>query len=240
MKMKLLISTTLAAMVALVAPAVHANSVMLYAGGYEFGGGGEITAVSTPSFLANYSPLAIQPATGGLGFETDCVEVAVDASVGTQYSFTLSQTTTEGNQLTLGAAYLYYLFGKGLLGIAAGSPTYDYANTGPGRIVDAELFQSALWALMNQPNYFGQNLAANPYLQYVTTVFGPNVLNPSAGAFDVDVMQLWDYNNVGSPGPLGYQDQLVLVPDGGYTVVMLGAAITAMAAIGLRSRKTVL
>lgn len=212
-----------------------ANSVELYAYQYEYGGGGEITAVSSPSFLANYAPSAILNG----GFETFCIEVAVNADVNTPYSFSLGQTTSEGNPLTLGAAYLYYLFGTGAL------PGYNYADSPSSpygsRIFDAEELQTAFWALMNQPNYFGQNLAANPYLNLAMTVYGGNVLNPNNGALPVDVMQLWDPNNVGSPAPLGYQAQLVIVgvPDGGSTAVALGAGCILLGGFSKWRRKNV-
>lgn len=228
MKTQILILAA-SASVALVATNLQANSVELYANSYEYGGGGETTAVSTPSFLLNYAPPAILSG----GFETFCVEVAVDVNAGTPYSFSLSQTTSEGNAVSLGAAYLYHLFGTGQLG-TAGSPAYNYANIGGTRISDAESMQTALWVLMGQPNYFGQSLATDPYYQYAIDTFGANVLNPSDGAYGVDVMQLWDLNEIGSPAPYGYQAQLVLVPDGGSPVLLLGAGFGLLALVARR------
>jgi len=233
MQLKKLAQIALLAVAATTAPKLMANTVELYAYSYEFGGGGEITAVSTPSFLANYAPSAIVNG----GFETFCVEVAVDASINTPYSFTLSSQTTEGNQLSLGAAYLYYLFGKGAL------PGYNYADAPSSpdgsRLQDAEWLQTALWMLMNQPNYFGQDPNSDPYLQLAISNFGSYAAANAAnnGAFPVDVMQLWDLNNAGSPGPLGYQDQLVLVPDGGSTALMLGVGFSLLSLVPIVKRR---
>lgn len=229
MKTKILTFAACASVTVLAAN-LQANSVELYANAYEYGGGGEATAVTTPSYLANYAPSAIISG----GFETFCLEVAVDVSVGTPYSYTLGQTTSEGTTLSLGAAYLYYLFGTGELGTTAGSPAYNYANIGGTRIQDAELMQTAIWALMDQPNYFGQEVDTDPYYEFTVATFGANVLNPSDGAYGVDVMQLWDPNNVGSPAPYGYQAQLVLIPDGGSTVLLLGAGFGLLALAGRR------
>lgn len=238
-EMRLLAAVGLATFGLAIAPKALGNTVSLYQNPYTYDGGAEITAIASPSYLGNYASVATQTVTAGTGFETFCVEQNVDADPATTYSFTLAQTTSDGHTLTEGAAYLYYLFGEGLLG-SGGTPSYNYANTGGTRSADAESLQTALWVLLGEPNLFGQNLATDTYLQYALTTLGSSATNPNNGTYPVDVMQLWDSDNPGQPSPNGYQNQLVITasaPDGGSTVLMLGSAFTLLGLAGVRGNK---
>jgi len=130
-----------------------ADSVTLEAAPYYSGaGGGEFTAITSPgSFLGNYSSLA----TSGGGFETFCLETGIHVALGSTYTYTLGLKTTplspvvpsagQGLDLSQGAAYLYYQFGKGLL------TDYDYSSGVAARQADDLLLQSAIWFFARRP-----------------------------------------------------------------------------------------
>jgi hypothetical protein len=229
--MKLIHAVVLTVSVAVVSMAVNVvkanpNTVMLDATSYYPGlGGGEFTAYTLPdTFLGNYAPVA--QAYGG--FETFCMETGVEFSPGTLYYYTLGDVTqpTPGNAqqgsglaLSQGAAYLYYQFGKGLLG------DFDYAP-GSGRQADDNLLQAAIWAFQGGQSYGGYPtpITSNKFYIDALNALGTNVVNAYTGS-SVAVLQVWE-----NPDDTGAaQNQLVLVPDGGLTVSLLGGAL-----IGLR------
>jgi hypothetical protein len=244
-----LVSTAFAA-----ATMVKANSVILYqdafsapAGGFPAGSmvtGGEFEANTSPqSFLAAYSPLV---QIGG-GFTTFCASVNDNFYTTLPYTYGLSQMDNDPNvPLTMGAAYLYSLFGKGLL-------NYDYLNIGAGpggttRVQDAGLLQAALWQFLGGQSWPGDPFdpTTNPYYLQAIAHLGAGAYNPSAGSFDVSIMNLTvPIGSGGYDGPTGFepegsiaQAQMVLVaPDGGSTVLMLGGAMTVLALVGARCRK---
>ncbi len=221
---------------------LQADTITLYQDAYSYpvgtaGGssGGEFNAITAPtSYLGNgYTAQTAFNIGYGAGFETFCMQVAVEFNPTQTYNYTLGQSMMLGNSvqpLTQGAAYLYYLFATGnpLLG-------YDYVNPA-NRLADAGLLQAAIWDLEGGQGWSGDpfNPSTNPYYLLALSNFGglAGADAPSNGSFGVDVMLLTDAN--GAPA----QDQLVLVgvPDGGTTVMLLGLGFGGLALAGRRFR----
>jgi hypothetical protein len=204
------------------------NTVVLDTTSYYPGlGGGEFTAYTLPqTFLANYAPVA--QAYGG--FQTFCLETGVEFSPGTQYYYTLGNVTQpnpgnsqqgSGLALSQGAAYLYYQFGKDLLG------DFDY-TPGAGRMADDNLLQAAIWYLQGGQTYGSYPVPTtsnNKFYADALTEFGG--LTGADSAYTgtaVKVLQVWiNSNDTGAA-----QNQMVLVPDGGLTVSLLGGALIGL------------
>jgi len=193
---------------------------------YSYDVGGEFSAVTSPSFLANYNSSAIVNG----GFETFCVETTVDFSPGHGYTFTLSNQDSLGRDLTLGAAFLYYEFGTGNLS------GYNYANAST-RKADAGLLQAAIWWLQgnqtyNDGHYVTPTLVNNPFYALAVTTLGGAVTDPNNGTYGVEVLQLWDERQRAA------QNQLVItsVPDGGMTAGFLGLGLASLAFIRTKLR----
>jgi len=139
-------------------PAVMANSIVLNQNSYSFADGGEFTALTSPqNFLGGYVPSTILNG----GFETFCVEASVTFYPGTTYSFTLSNTDSQGRALTEGAAFLYYEFARGLL------TGFDYSNAANRQIDSGEL-QSAIWNLQGNQSGGPVFPAADPETRSTT------------------------------------------------------------------------
>jgi hypothetical protein len=148
-------------------------------------------------------------------FITFCVQTEVDIDTGTTYSYTLSQTESPNQALTLGTAYLYYSFLNGSLGsLLTGSTAYG------------EL-QAAIWTLQGQIYTYPFDTGStsdptdplsNPFLTYAEGEVGNGTLagleNPSDGAYGVDIMNI-----------AGAQNQLMEVPDACSTALLLGAVL---------------
>ena len=194
--------TVIAAVVPMMVNVVKAapNTVMLDTTSYYPGlGGGEFTAYTLPqTFLANYASGA--KASGG--FETFCLETGVEFSPGATYYYTLGNVTQpvsnggqgSGLNLSAGAAYLYYQFGKGLL-----TADYHYSTATPGDILtrqtDDNLLQAAIWYFQGGQSYGGYPtpITANPFYNDALAAFG-NSLTEADAAYTgtaVEVLQLW-------------------------------------------------
>jgi hypothetical protein len=226
-------------------PALMADTVELYYGPHAYYVGGEFTAVTTPSYNANYSPLALVNVTDAnnvtqTGFETFCMQTGVDFTPynwgnPTPYNFTYSLNSIgapDAFALTEGTAYLYYQFSIGQL---AG---YDY--TGPGRNYDAGELQAALWNLQGGQSYpgFPSATSGNPFYADALAALGANIGVDATLATDygVEIMNMTDGN--GNPA----QNQLIYlgggsdhgytpVPDGGTTLGLLGLSLGGIAAV---------
>ena len=190
---------------------------------YTGHGGGEFTAYTMPgSFTGNYAPVALV----NNGFETFCMETGVEFSPGTTYYYSLGNTTMGsgtggGLPLTTGAAELYYAFGKGQL------TDFNYADTsvGGGRQQDTDLLQAAIWLLQGGQSFGSYPSGNNKFLADAITLSGgmAQAELPYSGS-SVAVLQLWsDLDHT-----VAAQNQLVLVPDGGLTVTLLGGALIGL------------
>jgi hypothetical protein len=138
------------------------------------------------------------------GFQTFCVQTQVDfspASSGynnhTPYNFSTSLASvdyvngvtksTDVNQLTVGAAWLYEQFATGGL-----MNNYGYASSGSARTTDAGLLQAALWALEGGQTYSGY---ANPTT--ANNIFYADALTQFKGSYALG--SPGDINNANAP-----------------------------------------
>lgn len=221
-------------------PNAMALSVTLEQGPYSSGIGGEFVAAAPASDpgLANYdqyyssltlytgSPAGASP--GLYGFATFCMEYTEEFTPGDTYPVTLGPNAMyggmppNGNPLRVGTAYLYYLF-------ATGNQTFGYNWNPANRAASAGQLQNAIWWLENEgpgnvPLAYDPN---NIFENLVISQFGSasNAMADNNSLYPVEVMVL------GQPGQ--YQDQLILtsdsVPDGGTTLLLLGAACGGIA-----------
>ena len=198
---------------ATVASAIPSSGLMTVNGSpLEYDYGGQFTAS-----VAGYAP-----------FQTYCIEIQHDFSLGETVDYTLGQTThgappnTAAPFLNAGAAWLFSQFNSGGLGALT-----------PATPTQAGELQAALWYFQGQgtPDSaysgpgFGYGLpGADAYTDLADSVLGASFINPLApiaGSFGVDVIQ----SSHLSGGPA--QDWLYAgpVPDGGMTAGLLGSAL---------------
>jgi hypothetical protein len=196
-------------------------------------GGGEFTAYTSQNFIQYYA----SSATYSGGFETFCTEVGEDFTPynwgGPTYSYSLGNLTQpisgggtgSDTALSEGTAWLYYEFATGNLN------NFNYTY-GAGRETDASLLQAAIWALQGGQSYtaggYGSlaSTEANNiyYLAALAALGGTANADSAYTGSTVILLQLWD-------GSTPAQNQLVLtgdswsVPDGGFTLVLLGIGL---------------
>ncbi len=230
-----------------ISPAVMANTVDLYYGPYAYSVGGEFTAVTSPSFNANYAASALVNVTDDnnvaqQGFETFCVQTQVDYTPynwgnHTPYNFTygLNSIGTGWNPsddfaLSEGTAYLYSQFAQGVLS------GYDYTDAGT-RTTDAGELQAAIWALQGGqsiggfPSGVGNGTSGNVFYNDALNYLGSANLDVAATSstdFGVEIMNLTDGNDNAA------QNQLIYlgggsVPDGGATLGLLALSVAGLA-----------
>jgi hypothetical protein len=235
-------------------PPSDTGTATLYQGAYSYDVGGEFTAVTAPNLASGYaSGLVLTPTVKGLtGFQTFCIQTAVDFTPGTTYNYSTSLASVgspDAFALKEGTAWLYGEFATGNLG-----SYYNYANTGtgPSRLVDAGLLQAAIWALQGGQAYSDGNYASlasteasNPYYLLAESALGANleanVTAANYAQFGVEVLNLYS-GSTPSSGPaqnqlvyLGGATQLTpLVPDGGATLTLLGAGLAGLAVFSRR------
>jgi hypothetical protein len=168
-------------------------------------------------------------------FQTYCIEIDHEFSLGGTYNYTLGQTThgappsTAAPSLNLGAAWLYSQFELGLISITT--------------TLQAGEFQAALWYFQGQGAgnsdynaWVGGTPGKDVYTDAANTALtgmSLNGLNPSAGMFGVQIIESssTDANGVVTPA----QDWLyVPVPDGGATVMLLGIGLMSLVLVSRR------
>jgi hypothetical protein len=208
------------AILAMAAQAMAASIVLTVNDPHDSsGGGGPFTMTLTEgSLVVNGTTLA----TSGAVFTTFCIERSEYFYPGTSYIATINPYEKAinggldpgigGDTLSKASAWL---FGT-------------YSQKGFSTTQDATYFQQALWYLEDEIT-LGTPLD-NPYLSLVNSNFGGinKGTNAALGEYGVYVVNLTD-----SGGGV-HQDQLILVPDGGFTVMLLGLGIGGLA---LFSRK---
>jgi hypothetical protein len=221
---KLLLTTILTGFmgvsVALAIPA--SGTIKVTAGEFEYSNGGEFTATVA----------------GSPSFQTFCIEIQHEFTIGGTYNYTLGQTThgappsTASPVLNLGTAWLFSQFGDGKLVI--------------GSAAQAGEFQAALWYFQGQgansngdfgsptqtwnnglPSSLSPVGQGDIYTDAAILALGASALDPSNGKYFVSIIQ--SSNADGSPA----QDWL-FVPDGGTTVVLLGIGLMGLVLVSRR------
>jgi len=216
------LSTTILAVVAtsllscgLFSQQAQANQLTLNYGSRHSGNGGEFNA-SSPDFAPGTMGYNAAKTIYNGGFETFCLETNEYFNPGSTYHYGITQGAINGgvsggnpDLISRGMAWLYLNFAHGTL---AG---YNY-NIGAAGDASAAALQATIWWLEGE--------GANPNNTFSTLVTSvSNYTADNNGFYGVGVLNLWDDNN--NPA----QDQLILtrgVPDGGTTVMLLGAALS--------------
>jgi hypothetical protein len=146
---------------------------------------------------------------------------------GQTYTYVLSSEDSMGRSLSLGAAYLYYEFATGQL---AG---YAY-NVPATRQADAGLLQSAIWEFQGGQSLSGfPSYSTDPFYALATNALGAAAFSPSDGAYNVDIIQLWD-------GTTAAQNQMVYlgpVPDNASTAGVMALACGGLVLLGRRFKQ---
>jgi VPDSG-CTERM motif len=205
--------------------------------GYRTGVGGEFTVTpndgAAVGALGNYSPLAKVDPSGsvGWGFQSFCLEYTEHFNPGSTYDYVISPGASFGGPggngsidlISRGTAWLYSQFASGTL---AG---YVY-TPGSGRSASAGALQNAIWWLENEIDL--ANHLANPFIKAAIDFYGADVRLDAFANQGVAALNLTYTDNRGTV--INRQDQLILVPDGGMTVVLLGMVLTGL---GLMRRR---
>jgi hypothetical protein len=165
------------------------------------------------------------------------MEANVFFTPGTSYSYTVGMVDSQGDALTMGAAWLYSQFAKGTL---AG---YDYNNNGSvSRNTDDGILQAALWALQGQSggSSFPSGTVTNAFYTLAATTLGTNLETLAAkDQYGVELLNLSDSSQNAAQGQLVYTGG---VPDGGTTLALMGLGLVGLAgaSVGFRPSKLAL
>ena len=221
--------TLILALFAAVTSVASANSLTITQySQYSSSDGGEFTVTSTDAQLQAIKSLYSGSAIVNGGFEVFCLEDNQFFSNGGTYTYGISDAAIPGgvsgavigrDPVSLGSAWLYSQFATGSL---AG---YNY-TPGAGRSASAGQLQNAIWWLEDEITL--ADPTSNPFLADAFTKYGSAAAAKADnnGAFAVGVINM----GVNS----GNQDQIVLIPDGGITFALFGAALLALGAIRRR------
>jgi hypothetical protein len=181
------------------------------------------------------------------GYESFCLELNEDVSSGATYNYAVNPYGDAvqgggnlgaagpdgGDPISIGTAYLYYNFAKGIL------TGYDYSTvagngTFASRAAAAWALQNAIWWLEDENNATytaaSELTAGAYYLSIVSGLYGAGDTANANGAFGVHVL------NLTTPSGGFAQDQLML-PDGGATVMLLGAALGGLVLVSRKLRR---
>jgi hypothetical protein len=200
--------------------------------GYFSGNGGEFTILGSPwANPAHYSPKTLVTVGSVTGFQSFCIELDEFIS-GTRWAELNTGAIHGGvggpdpDPLSIGAAWLYKQFAEGnLLG-------YDY-TPGAGRAASAAALQDTLWWLEDE---IGGAPPVNPFTAQLVAKFGSAAAakadyDPTTAGFNVRVINMWGDTGGAVDYTKPKQDMLVYLPDGGMTLVLLGAGLLGVAAI---------
>jgi hypothetical protein len=171
---------------------------------------------------------------GNIGFGTFCINRSVFIQVPGQYNATVISSGIDpnnGNQISLGTAWLFLQFAGGTL------PGYNY-TPGVGRSDSAYHLQLAIWILEGQYPLASIVPGSDPFLNAAIAAFGGTLAGAEAdnnGKYDVGVLGLATINPNGSPGAQ-VQPMLVLLPDGGSVLILLGMGLSGLAVFARKFR----
>jgi len=171
---------------------------------------------------------------GSLGFGSFCIDRAVYINVPGQYSATVYSSGIDpnnGNQISLGTAWLFSQFATGTL---AG---YNY-TPGAGRSSSAYELQIAIWILEGQYPIASIVPGSDPFLNAAITKFG-SLLGAEADnnqTYSVGVLGLNYVDANGRPTGTAAQPMLTLLPDGGSVLILLGMGLSGLAVFARKFR----
>ena len=223
--------------VALAAPAT-AGQVTFSASTYASGVGGEFTfTVAGGLDISHYVTGTTSNVSNLPSFQTFCLEENEYIQQGYTYNFgALSDSAMQGgvggpspDPISIGTAWLYSQFATGALA--------GYAWSGADRKTSAGDLQNAIWWLENEGG------AKNSFVLAAEAALGKDdtTVRDDAGTnnFGVSVLNL--QNVAGAGCASGYsgpncQSQLVYVPDGGATLMLLGGALVGLGALRRKFR----
>jgi hypothetical protein len=205
MKLNTLIRTALVGL-ALSASSLFANTVVLTSTGFNGNpnaGAGEFKAVTSDDGT----------------FLTFCLEQSIGITLGATYNYTIdNKVLNQGDKISKGTAHLYANFMNGTLSGPTGNLTY-LGGSNAAHDTNAGLLQKAFWMLEGEIAYNNSNY----YVALAESVFGASVLNNYSGA-SIKVLNVWNANRGDK------QSQLIMVPDTGMTVALLGLGLLSLAA----------
>ena len=197
-------------------------------GAYQTGQGGEFTFNPLTGWidLSGYATTTKNVGVNGT-FQSFCIEHPETIN---GYSATYNAAITTGainggnsgpnpDPVSVGTGWLYSQFARGTLA------NYDYAGN---RLASADQLQKAIWMLEEGDTWVDSNV----YIAAVVTEFGTKENAKADGGYKYGVYAL----NLTTAG--GYaQDGLVMVADGGTTLLLLGMGFGGLAFVSRRNRK---
>jgi hypothetical protein len=235
------------------APSVFALTLTLEGGSgygpYQTGSGGEFTfGIDNAALVANayVSGVAgtknVVTSPVATSFQTFCVEGSEFINGGGAYSAVYNNKTVFGNTaLTKGAAYIYSQFViKANFGGYLGA-TYNYSGA---RTTSAALVQNAIWAFMGQEGKTAATESLNPFFNAAVAAEGGTfALADTAAATGYHNVYVLNLTQIGTGKAA--QDQLIyteggipnVIPDGGFTIMLLGMGFTGFAFLSRRVRR---
>ncbi|HSW38132.1 MAG TPA: VPDSG-CTERM sorting domain-containing protein [Acidobacteriota bacterium] len=208
------------------------GQVKITRGNFQTGIGGEFRA----EVVGNWLTLGNYAASTGTtnSFQTFCLEARESLSYGTTYDAVVNTAAVwggvglSGDPLSIATGWLYSQFARGTLA----DYNFDITNAA-ARKVSAGLLQNAIWFLEDE---IASDESANPFVIAAVTKFGSidNAKKDGADIYGVYALNLTVQDEAGKV--LRRQDVLVMVPDGGLTVLLLGMAFAGIAGISRRFR----
>ena len=216
---------------------LNGNAYSNYQHGSPDLGGGSYTATVLSGSISNSSYAAASILSAGT-FETFCLEFKEHFSPGATYNYSLNNiaysgdvTTSAGDPISVGTAWLYSRFATGTL---AG---YDYSTgSGSTRVASNTQLQLAFWYLEDETQFISGYGAYNPLTNaFLVAAFNANGgqvaahADAAVGLYGVQVLNLTS----GTTTITQNQSQLYYhaVPEQGLTLAMFGSVIIGLACL---------